>query len=152
MAKSPKSQSPLAALPAHIRTVVEAARSKKAVGLTVLDLRAAGAFADFFVIGSGQTGRQVKAIVDAIEEALRKDGMRPSHVEGYERAEWVLIDCFDFLIHVFTPQTRAFYGLERLWGEAVEIDLSEDETPAKAAPARDAAPPAVKRARRPARS
>ena len=111
-------------------TVVEAARAKKAVGLTVLDLRSASAFADFFVICSGQTGRQVKAIADAIEEALKKAGVRPSHIEGYEHAEWVLVDCFDFIVHVFTPQTRTFYSLERLWGEAVEINLSDDATDA----------------------
>ncbi len=148
MAKSSKSQSPLAALPREIRTVVEAAQSKKAQGLTVLDLRKAAAFADFFVICSGQTGRQVTAIVEAIEEALRKDGVRPSDVEGYERAEWVLMDCFDFIVHVFTPQTRAFYGLERLWGAAIEIDLSHEEIPQRLTLAADAAVTTAKKTKR----
>lgn len=151
MAKSPKSPASPAALPDHVMTVVEAARAKKAVGLTVLDLRSAGAFADFFVICSGQTGRQVKAIVDAIEEALKKVGVRPSHIEGYEHAEWVLVDCFDFIVHVFTPQMRTFYSLERLWGEAVEINLAEDATeapPAAALPTEAPRAPRAKKARR----
>lgn len=147
MAKSTKSSSPLANLPAHIQLVAEAAQSKKATGLTVLDLRKAGAFADFFVICSGQNTRQVKAIVDAIDEQLRKAGQRPSHIEGYDRAEWVLMDCFDFIVHVFTPTTRSFYGLERLWGEAIEIDLSkEDTSPPATAP--QASPKRVRRASR----
>jgi ribosome-associated protein len=148
MAKSSKSHASPAALPDHIMTVVEAARAKKAVGLTVLDLRSAGAFADFFVICSGQTGRQVKAIVDAIEEALKKAGVRPSHIEGYERAEWILVDCFDFIVHVFTPQTRTFYSLERLWGEAVEINLSDEDTDAPSTATRPVEAPRAPRAKR----
>lgn len=148
MAKSSKSLASSTALPNHVMTVVEAARAKKAVGLTVLDLRSGSAFADYFVICSGQTGRQVRAIVDAIEEALKKAGVRPSHIEGYEHAEWVLVDCFDFIVHVFTPQTRTFYSLERLWGEAVEIHLPDDDTGTPSAAVRSGEAPRVKRVRR----
>ena len=62
-----------------------------------------------------------------VEEALRAAKIRPSHVEGYERAEWILMDFFTFIVHVFTPQTRAFYSLERLWGDAERIDIAEDD-------------------------
>ena len=117
----------LTSFPASIRTAVHAAFDKKAQHVTVMDLRGAEAFTDAFIICSGQTSRQVKAIVEAIEEALRKVRIRPSHLEGLERAEWVLMDYFDFVVHVFTPDTRAFYGLERLWGSAEIIDVSESD-------------------------
>jgi ribosome-associated protein len=117
------------ALPEAVKSAVNAALDKKAVDVTVLDLRTTGAFADFFVICSGQNTRQVKAILEAVEEALKRDGLRPSHVEGDERCEWVLLDYFDLIIHVFVPELRAFYGLERLWGRAVQIDIGADGQP-----------------------
>ena len=67
--------------------------------------------------------RQVQAIADAIEEALRKKGVRPALVEGYSRGEWVLLDYFDFIVHVFLPATRDFYALERLWGDAERVEV-----------------------------
>ncbi|MPY87772.1 MAG: ribosome silencing factor [Luteitalea sp.] len=121
--------------PLPVYVSVEAALDKKATDLTVLDLRHAGAFADFFVLCSAANARQVKAIVDLIEERLREHGVRPSHIEGYDRAEWVLIDCFDLIIHVFTAETRTFYRLERLWGSATRIDIGD----ASALPSRTAA-------------
>jgi ribosome-associated protein len=112
-------------LPADITTVIAAAQSRKATDIVVLDLRKTSAFTDFFVICSGQNVRQVKAITDAIEEHLRALRVRPAHVEGYDRAQWVLLDFFDFIVHVFTPETRRFYSLERLWGDAVHIEIPE---------------------------
>lgn len=114
-------------VPTEVHTAIRAAFDKKAQHVTVMDLRAAHAFTDTFLICSGQTGRQVKAIVEAIEDALRKQHVRPSHVEGLERSEWVLMDYFDFVVHVFTPDTRTFYGLERLWGSAVVHEVSEQD-------------------------
>jgi ribosome-associated protein len=76
------------------------------------------------VIGSGANARQVRAIADAVMEALAADGARPAHIEGYDRAEWVLLDYFDFIVHVFAPETRMFYGLERLWGSAERVEVS----------------------------
>lgn len=113
-------------LPAEVSKAVRAALDKKAQDVVVLDLRGTPAFTDFFVLCSGLNQRQVKAIADAVEEALRAAKVRPAHVEGYDRAEWVLMDFFSFIVHVFTPQTRAFYGLERLWGDAekIEVDAS----------------------------
>jgi ribosome-associated protein len=113
-------------LSAEISTAVRAALDKKAQEIVVLDLRDTPAFTDFFLVCSGQNARQVQAIADSIEAALREAKVRPSHIEGYERAEWVLMDFFSFIVHVFTPGTRAFYSLERLWGDADRIEIAED--------------------------
>jgi ribosome-associated protein len=112
-----------AGLPQEIQVAVQAARDKKAVDLVVLDLRALQSFTDFFVICSGGSTRQVQAVADGVEEALRKVQVKPAHVEGFERAEWVLLDYFDFIVHVFLPATRDFYGLERLWGDAERVEI-----------------------------
>jgi ribosome-associated protein len=112
-------------LPSEITRTITAAHDRKATNVVVLDLRKTSAFTDFFVICSGQNVRQVKAIADAIEESLRAVKVRPAHIEGYDRAEWVLLDFFDFIVHVFTPETRRFYSLERLWGDAVLIEVPD---------------------------
>ena len=111
-------------LPAQIDLAIGAAEDKKAVDLIVLDLRKAAGFTDFFVIASGTNLRQVRAIADAVMESLAADGAKPAHVEGYDRSEWILIDYFDFIVHVFAPETRVFYGLERLWGNAERIEVA----------------------------
>jgi ribosome-associated protein len=110
----------------EVGTAVRAALDKKASDVVILDLRGTPAFTDFFVLCSGQSTRQVKAIVDGVEETLRAAKIRPAHVEGYDRAEWILMDYFTFIVHVFTPQTRAFYSLERLWGNAERTEVSEE--------------------------
>lgn len=112
-------------LTGDVARVVQAALDKKAQDVVVLDLRHTPAFTDYFILCSGQNQRQVKAIADAIEDALRAARTKPAHVEGYDRAEWVLMDFFTFIVHVFTPQTRQFYSLERLWGDAERIDVGE---------------------------
>jgi ribosome-associated protein len=122
------------ALPDDVAAVVTAAASKKATNITVLDLRKAAAFTDFFVICTGHSTRQIKAIADAIEETLGGERIKPAHVEGYQRAEWVLLDYFDFVVHVFNEETRTFYGLERLWGNATPVDLSGLLSPEPARP------------------
>jgi len=116
-------------LPSEISKTVAAALDKKAQDVVILDLRHTPAFTDFFVLCSGQNMRHVHAIADAVEETLRAQKIRPSHIEGYNKADWVLMDFFSFIVHVFTPQTRAFYSLERLWGDAQRIEVS-DEPPA----------------------
>jgi ribosome-associated protein len=105
---------------------VRAALDKKAMDVVVLDLRHTPAFTDFFLVCSGQSQRQVHAIADAIEETLKHAKIRPSHIEGYDRAEWVLMDYFSFIVHIFTPEMRAFYSLERLWGDAERIEVSDE--------------------------
>jgi ribosome-associated protein len=110
-------------LPVQIEQAVHAAEDKKAVDVAILDLRKAAGFTDYFLICSGTNPRQIRAIADAVMEAVETTGARPAHVEGYDRSEWVLIDYFDFIVHVFAPETRAFYGLERLWGNAERVEL-----------------------------
>lgn len=110
-------------LPKDIERAIQAAEDKKAFDLTVLDLRKAGGFTDYFVICSGSNVRQVRAIADAVVDALREQGLKPAHVEGHDRSEWVLLDYFDFVVHVFAPETRMFYGLERLWGNAEPVEF-----------------------------
>ena len=114
----------LTPLPETVGEAVDAALEKQARDLIVLDLRPSHGFTDYFVICSGRTCRQVKAIVEGIEERLKAVGCRPAHIEGSVTADWVLIDCFDFVVHVFTPETRDFYGLERLWGSAIAVDIT----------------------------
>ena len=112
-------------LPKVIQVAIEAARDKKATGVVVLDLKKAGAFTDYFVICSAANPRQVQAIADAVESALKGEKQRPSLVEGYARAEWILLDYFDFVVHVFSRQARDFYGLDRLWGSATRIEYPD---------------------------
>ncbi|MQA30260.1 MAG: ribosome silencing factor [Luteitalea sp.] len=111
-------------LPKQISVAIEAADDKQARDLVVLDLSKAAGFTDYFVICSGTNPRQIRAIADAVMEALAEDGGKPAHVEGYERSEWILLDYFDFIVHIFAPETRAFYGLERLWGAAEQVGLN----------------------------
>jgi len=109
---------------AEMTAAIAAALDKKAEQLVVLDLTKSSAFTDFFVICTGTNRRQVQAIADAVEEAIGKRGTKPALVEGYDRGDWVLLDYFDFIVHVFMPASREFYNLERLWGDAEKIEVS----------------------------
>jgi ribosome-associated protein len=126
-AKKPRRAAGRRRLTGDVAKAVRAAVDKKAVDVVVLDLRNTPAFTDHFVLCSGLNQRQVKAIADAIEETLRASKVRPAHIEGYDRAEWVLMDFFTFIVHIFTPQTREFYSLERLWGDAERIEIKDSE-------------------------
>ena len=108
-----------------LMAAVAAALDKKAEDLVVLDLTKGLAFTDFFVICTGTNRRQVQAIADAVQETLAKRGSKPALTEGYERGDWILIDYFDFIIHVFMPATREFYSLEKLWGDAERIEVPQ---------------------------
>jgi len=129
--KKPRRTSASKRLSGDVARAVRAALDKKALDVVVLDLRNTPAFTDFFVLCSGTTQRQVKAIADGVEESLRAGKVRPAHIEGYDRADWILMDFFSFIVHVFTPQTREFYSLERLWGDAERIEMI-DTPPAEA--------------------
>jgi ribosome-associated protein len=122
-AKTVKKKNP-ARLPAQIDLALTAADSKQAVNLVLLDLRQSAGFTDFFVIASGTNTRQVRAIADAVMETLADTGAKPAFVEGYDRSEWILLDYFDFIVHIFAPETRVFYDLERLWGNAERITVT----------------------------
>jgi len=124
MAKTERRRKPgVARFPKQIELAIRAAEDKKAQDITVLDLRNATGFTDHFVICSGANARQIRAIADGVIETLAATGAKPAHVEGYQRSEWVLVDYFDFIVHIFSPETRAFYGLERLWGNAEQFDI-----------------------------
>jgi ribosome-associated protein len=111
----------------RIRRAINAAAEKKANDLTVLDLRGISSFTDFFVIATGANRRQVQAIADEVVDQLKRSGTPAARVEGYQNAEWVLLDYGDFVVHVFDDKARRFYDLERLWREARRRDLSPDD-------------------------
>ena|ERR1700754_461934 len=95
------------------------ADDRKAIDIVELDLRGVLGYADYFVVASGNTDRQVKAIHDAVHmEMKQRHGLLPRRVEGLPQANWVLMDYLDVVVHIFTPETREFYRLEQLWGEA----------------------------------
>ena len=108
----------------RVREAVAAADDRKAVDLRVLRLSEVSDFTDYFLICSGTSERQVQAIANAIEERLRAEHVRPLHVEGYNRGQWVLLDYGDFVAHVFAEEPRSFYALERLWGDAPDVTAS----------------------------
>jgi ribosome-associated protein len=106
-----------------VRKVCEAIGEKKGADLVILDISKISTFADYFVVCTGFNPRQNQAICDAIRERLkREDGALPGHVEGYTDADWILLDYFDCVVHIFSPEARGFYKLDRLWndGELVE--------------------------------
>lgn len=108
----------------------------------VLELeKGSSAFTDYFVICSGSNPRQIQAISDEVEQQLAKAGTRPNQIEGYNQAEWVLLDYVDFVVHVFSATARQFYDLERLWKSAKRLTLSDLKKPARKA-AKTAAKPA----------
>ena len=114
-------------LPKPVSTIVRAARDKKAFDIVVLDLRRAGGFTDYFVICTGQNARQIAAIADAVIDTMRKDiHEKPTLVEGVQKSEWILIDYFNVVVHVFSRECRSFYGLERLWGAAVRHEIPDE--------------------------
>lgn len=110
----------------RILLALHAAAEKKALDPAVLDLRRVASFTDFFVITSGANRRQVQAISDGVVEQLKKNGTRAARVEGYQTAEWILVDYGDFIVHVFDEKARRFYDLERLWREAVRVEVPPD--------------------------
>ena len=109
-----------------VRRAAHAARSKKAHDLVALDLRDLDGVADYFLICSGGSEVQVKAVAEAVEEKLREAGARPWHVEGLEGRRWVLLDYVEMVVHVFHEKTREYYMLDRLWGDARSIELGLD--------------------------
>jgi ribosome-associated protein len=112
-----------------VMMAARAASDRKAADMVILDLRDVAQFTEFFLICTANNPRQVQAVTDAIEENLRQAGKRPSHIEGYTAAEWVLLDYGDFIAHVFSPTSRRFYDLERLWRDAKHVLLPDDVKP-----------------------
>jgi ribosome-associated protein len=110
----------------QVSEAIRACLDKKAEEITILELeKGSGAFTDYFVVCSGTNPRQVQAIADEVELRLKEAGVRPTHVEGYRQAEWVLIDYVDFVVHIFSEKARKFYDLERLWKSARRMEPAE---------------------------
>ncbi len=125
-------------LKAQVATAVHACQEKKATDISILELDAqASGFTDYFIICSASNPRQTQAIADEVDQQLSAQGLEPTHREGYNTAEWVLLDYVDFVVHIFSEAARKFYDLERLWKTAARVELSDLEKPArKAAPAK----------------
>lgn len=113
-------------LRSQVATAIDAAESKKAENISILQMdKSASTFTDYMVIASGTNPRQVQAVADEIEFRLKQAGIYPNNIEGYNRAEWILLDYVDFVVHCFSEQARKFYDLERLWKSAKRLELSD---------------------------
>ena len=103
---------------ALVERIAEIASDRKAIDIKVLDVHDVVGYTDYFVVVSGNTERQTKAIHDAIYRELKDEGTVPRRVEGEREAKWILMDYLDAVVHIFTPDARSYYRLEQLWGEA----------------------------------
>lgn len=113
-------------LPESVRRAGELALERKALDVMVLDLTGISSATDHFLLATGNSDVQVKAIAEHILEELKKAGDRPEHIEGLEGGRWVLLDYIDFVVHVFHPQAREFYQLESLWGDAPRLEMRDE--------------------------
>ncbi len=151
------------ALIPQLQLALAAALDKKAENSVVLDLRGLASFTDWFLICTGSSTRQVQAIVDEVESRLKSGMKARARIEGYDKADWVLMDFFDFVVHVFTPEKREFYQLEHLWGDAPHLEgtdlaskkaakqvAKQSARPRAKAPAKRAAKPTPSAAAKPA--
>jgi ribosome-associated protein len=111
----------IAQLPAPVRAAVMAADDRKANQIVTIDLRGLSEAADYFIVASGTSDTHVRGVADAIIERLGRLGVEPHHIEGQPSGRWVLLDYVDFVVHLFHPETRAFYQLERLWNDAPSV-------------------------------
>lgn len=110
-----------------VQLAIRSASDKKAFDMIALDLRNIASFTEFFIIASGSNQRQVQAIADGVNEQLKKQlGVRPVRTEGYNAAEWILLDYGDFIAHIFNKESRDFYDLARLWRDARKVELPAD--------------------------
>ena len=137
----------------NLSQAIEAIEATKGTDLLVLDLREVASFTDYMMICTGRGERHVQALVDAIVERLAAEKVKPLHTEGYKQATWVLVDFVDFLVNVFTPETRDFYQLERVWrdapvlfGEPMEVLDREEAEPSPSPPPADEDAPAAAKA------
>ena len=108
-----------------LKIAANAADDKKANDLVALDISAIASFANFFLLCTGDSARQMQAIADEVEKRLKADGIRPSHVEGYRNSEWILMDYIDLVVHIFSKTARAYYDLERLWRDGKRLDINK---------------------------
>ena len=107
------------------REAIRVLNEKKASGIKLLDIQKVSTLGDYFVIASGSSNTQVKALADEVEFRLKGKGAVPHKVEGHQSANWILLDYYDVMIHIFDNATRDFYSLERLWSDAAPVDISD---------------------------
>lgn len=120
----------------QVTSAVHACEEKKGEDISILEMDiTSSAFTDYFVICTGKNPRQIQAIADEVELRLKREGTRANQVEGYQQADWILIDYVDFVVHVFSEASRKFYDLERLWKSAKKITLADLKKPAARAKA-----------------
>ena len=107
------------------KLAVAALEEKKAVDVKVIDIEKISTLADYFIIASGTNRSQVQAMAEAVEEELQKQDIHPKNVEGYQSANWILMDYGDFIIHLFDKESREYYNLERIWRDAKFIEVQD---------------------------
>ncbi len=135
-----------------LKIAIQAVENKKAIDIVVMDISGVASFADFFLLCSGDSARQIQAIADEVKESLSAAGYRPAHIEGYVNAEWVLLDYLGLVVHIFSKRARAYYDLERLWRDAKTLDTEKlfAEVKPRSKPARKRETPAsVRSGKRP---
>ncbi len=108
-----------------LKIALNAADSKKASDIVAMDITEIATFTNYFLICSGDSSRQMHAIADEVEKQLAASGIRPSHIEGYQNAEWILMDYIDLVVHIFSKNARTYYDLERLWRDGKELDTDK---------------------------
>ena len=137
----------------QVALAVGAVENKKGEDLAILEMdRTSGAFTDYFIVCTGTNPRQIQAISDEVHRQLSEAGVRPNSVEGYNQAEWVLLDYVDFVVHIFSERARKFYDLERLWKSAAKLTPAElKKKRAARKPAKKAAAPRAAKPRKTAR-
>ena len=112
-------------VPDYVQLAIESALEKKAVQIVVLDLRELSSFTDYFLICNGESEPQIKSIFKNMEEKMSSLGIRLHHVEGRSDSGWLLMDFGDFVVHIFSPEKRMFYGLERLWADTPRMEVAD---------------------------
>ena len=106
-----------------LKRVCDAINDKKGLDIALLDVHEIASFTTYLVICDGGNRKQTQAICDAVMQAMKEEKLSPAHVEGYSEAQWILVDYLEFVVHIFTTDTREFYGLERLWGDGIRVEL-----------------------------
>lgn len=104
---------------------IKALEDKKAEDVRILDISNVSVLADYFIIASGNNRNQVQAMADNVEETLGRAGYAPKHIEGYQTANWILMDYKDIIVHIFDNENRGFYDLERIWKDGVDVSVEE---------------------------
>ena len=107
------------------KIVIEALEDKKAENITVYDISSVSALGDYFIIANGTNKSQIQALADNVDEKINEIGMHAKQIEGYDKANWILLDYRDVIVHIFDPENRDYYSLERLWRDAEEISIDE---------------------------